>query len=951
MVDTLLRHLPAHGARADRVAHAAAARARAHARARRGVRAGLEPPAASRARSWTRLFREVYQPPLARRASSPRSSEATLGWPTAVHLVHESLRARPTTSRLEDVLTELPRLEPRAARLPLVRGLRAARRRRRGGCSSAPPRSTRFDAELAATLSGIRSAARARSTRWRAAACCAPSATGAQRSLRVPRPGAPLRAPGDRGARRDPTAWRALEADTAHGARARAASRSARCATTCSPARVEDAARLVRELAPGAAHARAAPRRCSSTSPICPPSGARRPRRWRSRRPTRSAALGAVGRGRSALYQAALERARRDAASASSSAAPCSAWARCSTCAAATSRCSAWPSAALGHGRRISTSSCARACSRSRPARTSTWASTGPRCAILDEVRSSLADAADPELLVPTVHNLAMALRRAGPVPRGLARSSARRSPRCAAPARRARRSISRTWRSCSPSWASWPRRGAPAEEGLAGGAAVLEPRAGDHLPRGARPDPGAERRPRRRARRAATRRGAERRAAHGADRRRPAGAARPDLLRARRVPPRGRVPRTRRSRGCAARPDDPRLIEFQATLAWCELRAGRVHVARDLLPTLVRARRRRRERATSACASTTGSPRRCSRWARSAASTRTWPLALGAGARARLPPLPQGPGARGAGAAAARAGAAASRSRPSSAALVEAGAAIEKPLLELLADAPTAVGEAALAVLGEVGGPAAREALERARGDAPRAASPRSAPRSRTSPSAWRAAPRAARRPSCGRARLVLFGPPRLEIDGRPVPASAWRAQRAFQMLVYLALHPRGAEQRRAARALLARAPGGGRPAQLPSDAVLHPQRAAARRRGADPARGRVLSAESRLSADLRRVGARARARGGARARAIRATRRDALASRGGAGRPAPFLEGLYDDWADELQARMRDRVEKLLLELGAAAAPRPATSRRRSSTSAAPPSWTSSARRRALA
>src|SRR5262249_59058959 len=43
---------------------------------------------------------------------------------------------------------------------------------------------------------------------------------------------------------------------------------------------------------------------------------------------------------------------------------------------------------------------------------------------------------------------------------------------------------------------------------------------------------------------------------------------------------------------------------------------------------------------------------------------------------------------------------------------------------------------------------------------------------------------------------RLLVFGGPRLEMDGRTVPASAWRAQRAFQMLIYLALHPRGASR-----------------------------------------------------------------------------------------------------------------------------------------------------------
>src|SRR5262249_11525054 len=42
---------------------------------------------------------------------------------------------------------------------------------------------------------------------------------------------------------------------------------------------------------------------------------------------------------------------------------------------------------------------------------------------------------------------------------------------------------------------------------------------------------------------------------------------------------------------------------------------------------------------------------------------------------------------------------------------------------------------------------------------------------------------------------RLVLYGPPHLRVNGKPLPASAWRTQRAFHMLVFLALHPRGAE------------------------------------------------------------------------------------------------------------------------------------------------------------
>ena len=35
------------------------------------------------------------------------------------------------------------------------------------------------------------------------------------------------------------------------------------------------------------------------------------------------------------------------------------------------------------------------------------------------------------------------------------------------------------------------------------------------------------------------------------------------------------------------------------------------------------------------------------------------------------------------------------------------------------------------------------------------------------------------------------------------------------------------------------------------------------------------------------------------------------------------PFLEGYYGDWADELQAQMRDRLERVHLELGALLAP----------------------------
>src|SRR5204863_1999212 len=44
--------------------------------------------------------------------------------------------------------------------------------------------------------------------------------------------------------------------------------------------------------------------------------------------------------------------------------------------------------------------------------------------------------------------------------------------------------------------------------------------------------------------------------------------------------------------------------------------------------------------------------------------------------------------------------------------------------------------------------------------------------------------------------ARLMLFGPPRIELGERALPASAWRAQRAFHLLILLALRPRGASR-----------------------------------------------------------------------------------------------------------------------------------------------------------
>jgi len=161
---------------------------------------------------------------------------------------------------------------------------------------------------------------------------------------------------------------------------------------------------------------------------------------------------------------------------------------------------------------------------------------------------------------------------------------------------------------------------------------------------------------------------------------------------------------------------------------------------------------------------------------------------------------------------------------------------------------------------------------------------------------------------------RLLVFGRPRLEVDGRTIPAAAWRAQRAFQMLIYLALHPRGASR----------------------DALLESfwpgRQAAAGRRNFHPTLSYVrhvlpksstpilheagfyrLNPEYPLTCDAwefeRRLAEASGARGAERRPALEA----AVELASGA-----FLDGLYVDWADALQTRMRDRLEKALSDLG---------------------------------
>jgi DNA-binding SARP family transcriptional activator len=362
-----------------------------------------------------------------------------------------------------------------------------------------------------------------------------------------------------------------------------------------------------------------------------------------------------------------------------------------------------------------------------------------------------------------------------------------------------------------------------------------------------------------------------------------------------------------------AQRPDTPQLTEFRATLAWCELRAGRVRVARDLLLSLV---------ARADAGENDYQRMRVHYWLAESllamGDRRSVDAHLGRALRlvrergylyflrvqAREEPAPLLYAlSRGL------------ETDLASAALVEAGATVEEALLRMLAEATPQVGEAALAVLGEVGGRAAAESLARLR----------------TTRRSLHPAIRTARRHIAERLargapggavaerrvpRLVLFGPPQLQIEGRPVPPSAWRAQRAFHLLVYLALHPRGSGKDE----LLERFwPG----RQLAAGRRnFHPTLSYVRRvlpHAREPAILRegeyyLLNPAYPLACDAWELD---RAIEEARAAREPAARRRALEG-AAALASGQFLEGVYGAWAEQFQARTRDRVEKLLIELG---------------------------------
>ncbi len=360
-------------------------------------------------------------------------------------------------------------------------------------------------------------------------------------------------------------------------------------------------------------------------------------------------------------------------------------------------------------------------------------------------------------------------------------------------------------------------------------------------------------------------------------------------------------------------RPEAPGLTEFRATTAWCELRAGRVRVARDLLvPLVARADAGENDyermrvhywlgEALLALGDRRGAEPHLALALR-LVRERGYLYFLRVQAREEPAPLLHTL-ARG------------REVEAAAGALVEAGGPVEEPLLELLESADSRAGEAAVAVLAEVGGAAAQSRLpllakrRRALGPALRTALRHI--QERTSRGAMAAEAR-----SAGVPRLVLFGPPLLEVDGRPAPASAWRAQRAFHLLIFLAVHPRGANKDELLeRFWPGRQLAAGRRNFHPTLSYV---RAVLPRASAPPIlrQGETyrLNPAYPMTCDAweleRLLEEAARSRDSARRREL-LERAAQLASN-------PFLEGLYSDWADAQQARARERIEKLLVELG---------------------------------
>ena len=528
---------------------------------------------------------------------------------------------------------------------------------------------------------------------------------------------------------------------------------------------------------------------------------------------------------------------------------------------------------------------------------------------ILDEVRRKLPGSADQELVVPTIHNLAMALAASGKFREAANEFGAALACVRGAPSPRAPLYLSNLAFLLAELGELADARAA-AEEGLRS-AQAFSNRAQEITCREALAQVLAQ---------SGDLDGAlaELRTADGLNREQRMDVIAGDLLALR-----GRIfcirGQYRRAVGfleealarLGAQPDQPRFTEFTATLAWCELRAGRARVAHDrLLPLVGRAdaeenefQRMRVHYWLAESLIALGEPAGVEdhlatalRLVRERGYGYFLELQAGEDATPLLRALQAGV-----------------EIDTVSAALVEAGTAIEAPLLAMLAKASPASAEAIVAILGEVGGaPTAaqlggitqpRRALQAAARTAQRHIEARL---SRGTAAPTRSAT----------ARLELFGTPRLLIDGRPVPASTWRSQRAFLILVHLAIHPHGAIRDQ----LL--------------DAFWPPRRLAAARKNFHPTLSyirRVLPATGvppllrenetyRLNPgypmscdvwDLQRAFEQARlapddaSRHAALSRALALTRQ-------------PYLEGCYEDWASEAQSAMRDRLERAHLELG---------------------------------
>jgi len=355
-----------------------------------------------------------------------------------------------------------------------------------------------------------------------------------------------------------------------------------------------------------------------------------------------------------------------------------------------------------------------------------------------------------------------------------------------------------------------------------------------------------------------------------------------------------------------------PRAVEFKGLVAWCELRAGRPRVARTLL-TEVAAKADARENDYERM--------RAHYWLAEAR------LALGEhqDVRGDLAPALKRVREHGFGYFLG----VQAREEPApllyaldhgietdvvAAALVEAGSAIEGALLERLEKAAPRAREAIATVLAEVGGARALErmkalaahkpALQGALRPALRAIASRAG---RGGTSATRGGPAV---------RLFVFGPPRLEVDGRAVPASAWRAQRAFHVLIYLALVPRGANRDRLLETFwpgrqLAAGRRNFHPTLSYIRSVLPATTEAPLMRDGELYR---LNPRYPLECDAWELDRHLEA---ARHASDVRGRRDSL-ERAAELAALPFLEGIYTDWADELQGRMRDRVEQILLQCG---------------------------------